>query len=78
MKEDQGHKCAICSTTEPGGRGDFHVDHDHETGEVRSLLCCKCNLGLGYFNDNIETLLDAVEYLRSYKNKGNMENGRMD
>lgn len=47
MLEDQGHACAICATPTPGGRGNrFHVDHDHETGEVRGLLCWPCNTKL--------------------------------
>lgn len=62
--EAQGGKCYICKTTEPGGAGySFTVDHNHETKEVRGLLCCNCNRGLGYFRDNPATLLAAAQYL---------------
>lgn len=61
---EQDGRCAICGTDEPGGRGGFHVDHDHETGQVRGLLCDLCNRGLGYFADDVERLLAAVDYLR--------------
>ena len=48
MLRDQDGKCAICGTTEPGGRrGVFAVDHDHQTGRVRGLLCFPCNRRLG-------------------------------
>lgn len=51
MLELQGGKCAICATTEPKGNGgkngNFAVDHDHETGRVRALLCHRCNIGIG-------------------------------
>lgn len=43
----QGGRCATCSATKPGGAGKyFHVDHDHETGKVRGLLCHECNTAL--------------------------------
>jgi hypothetical protein len=44
----QDHKCALCRTDAHGGVN-WAVDHDHETGEVRGLLCLRCNVGLGYF-----------------------------
>lgn len=47
MLEEQGGRCAICGTTEPRGRGRFHVDHDHTSNVVRGLLCTACNTGLG-------------------------------
>lgn len=39
------------------------VDHDHETGEIRGLICNACNKGLGFFKDNVELLKKATEYL---------------
>lgn len=47
----QDGRCAICGTTEPGGQGAFHVDHDHDHCQgcpecVRGLLCASCNCSL--------------------------------
>ena len=58
MYKRQGGCCAICGTAEG-----THVDHDHETGEVRALLCHSCNVGIGHFRDNPELLQAAIEYL---------------
>jgi hypothetical protein len=63
MAAEQNGGCAICGTTEPGGRGVFHVDHCHDSGKVRGLLCTGCNTGLGQFKDDPTRLLAAVEYL---------------
>lgn len=54
-----GGVCAIC-TEAPAE----HVDHDHETGRVRGLLCFNCNGALGQFRDRTDLMLQAVAYLR--------------
>ena len=53
----QGGTCALCNSRK------LVVDHDHETGKVRGLLCSKHNIGLGQFDDSAQELLKAVEYL---------------
>lgn len=70
--KSQGGKCGICGSPDPGQStsvagmaGNFPVDHDHLTNQVRGLLCHKCNLGLGLFGDDPEMLLKAISYLRS-------------
>ena len=64
MYEEQQGRCAICGTDEPGGHGKhFAVDHDHRSGQVRSLLCESCNTGLGKFKDNPDLLRLAQLYL---------------
>lgn len=67
MLEAQGGGCAICGG-EATGKG-WHVDHDHDTGEVRGILCFGCNVGLGNFNDNIDRLQCAADYLKRYEGK---------
>ena len=47
MLASQGGKCAICRSAPA-----VHVDHDHDTGAVRALLCFNCNGGLGQFKDD--------------------------
>lgn len=70
MLAAQGGVCAICHQP-PMQKGGRHgttllrlaVDHDHKTGEVRGLLCGRCNTGLGSFVDNSELLRAAIAYL---------------
>jgi len=58
-------QCDICQSEIPGyGRRSFCIDHDHKTGIVRGMLCQKCNIGLGNFNDNPELLQKAIKYLQ--------------
>jgi hypothetical protein len=57
----QNGLCRICGKT--NGDNDLVVDHCHQTGKVRGLLCDYCNSGLGFFKDNIEALRQAIAYL---------------
>jgi len=63
----QGGVCAICGSPSNGRALD--VDHDHETGEVRSLLCNNCNRGLGRFKDNPSLLRRAADYVEKVEEK---------
>jgi hypothetical protein len=70
MLDQQGHACAICGDTEWWAHmhaGSPQVDHDHATGEVRGLLCGRCNTGLGQFQDDPERLHAAARYLERYR-----------
>lgn len=64
----QGGVCNICKSPDPGPKKIFAVDHDHRNGKVRGLLCYKCNMGLGSFDDNPRKLANAIEYLRNSVN----------
>jgi hypothetical protein len=57
---EQGSLCAICGAWIDESA---HVDHDHESGTVRGLLCRACNVGLGQFGDDPKRLVLAAEYL---------------
>lgn len=60
----QNHQCKICGAVEPGnGKKKMFVDHNHDTGIVRGLLCNPCNVGLGNFRDRIDLLRLAINYL---------------
>lgn len=63
----QNGVCGICGSPprDPSQRrGGLHIDHDHETGVVRGLLCEPCNQGLGFFKDSTARLEAAVAYLQ--------------
>jgi len=64
MNRIQSGKCLICG--KKGGKR-LHVDHDHDTGKIRGLLCHKCNTGIGMLGDNVQNLLSAAEYLKEHK-----------
>jgi hypothetical protein len=64
LNTKQGGVCAICGTDTPGrNHQTLYVDHDHKTNKVRGLLCCDCNLLLGYAKDNKTVLLKSIKYL---------------
>lgn len=55
------YKCQICGGKDSTKR--LAIDHDHNTGKIRGVLCSKCNRALGYLNDNKELLQKAIAYL---------------
>ena len=63
---NQNGCCAICGTVKNGKRMNFVIDHNHETGKVRGLLCTQCNAGIGNFKENLLSLSKAAEYLESF------------
>jgi hypothetical protein len=68
---DQNGLCAICEKPESSKTVDGHikllcVDHDHNTGKVRQLLCNKCNRALGMLQDDITIASNAVNYLKKH------------
>lgn len=66
MLVEQFGRCAICHDPCPEDRR-LHVDHNHETGQVRSLLCYGCNSGLGSFKDDLGRMKAAVAYLERWQ-----------
>jgi len=72
--EAQQGGCAICHGPPNGnphssGKIHFHVDHDHETGEVRSLLCSKCNTALGLLDEDQARIRQMLVYLEMFSAK---------
>jgi hypothetical protein len=62
----QNNKCAICHSLFKNNK-DTQVDHDHDKNIIRQLLCSKCNVGLGYFDENIERMKNAIEYITKWR-----------
>ena len=67
MYAEQEGCCAICGVHQSEVTRRFAVDHDHQTGKVRALLCQPCNTGIGLLQDNYDTILRAADYLRAAK-----------
>lgn len=61
MLAEQAGRCAICK--EAPGKKSLAADHDHDTGQVRRLLCLRCNRGLGFFRDRPDLTEAATRYL---------------
>lgn len=72
--ESQNHLCAICKRPESIVNSTLTmtpkrlaIDHDHKTGKLRGLLCHKCNVSIGSMDDSIETLEEAIRYLKKHQ-----------
>jgi len=66
MQLAQGGLCAICHKS---SKKKLCIDHSHATGQVRGLLCGKCNTLLGLASDSVELLTSAIEYLKKFQHK---------
>jgi len=71
LQKNQSNKCAICGNKEKskdskGMIRQLSVDHNHQTSEVRGLLCNNCNRLLGNAEDNPKLLQQAIVYLEKY------------
>jgi len=62
MVQAQGGKCKICNGKE---KQRLSIDHCHNTGTVRGLLCKKCNSAIGLLDDNVAMLQRAINYIES-------------
>lgn len=75
MLKDQDGKCAICRQPETfihhqtNEIANLAVDHCHTTGNIRKLLCKSCNNGLGLFKENIDSLINAIQYLKDHNGR---------
>ena len=72
LDAEQNGRCAICRREPIGGKKSaarLNVDHDHENGMARGLLCHICNLALGGFGDDLGRLGSAMDYLRLWKHR---------
>ena len=61
----QGYNCAVCEQPLKLKQHKFAVDHCHDSDDVRGILCRDCNVALGGFKDDPNTLLKAAEYLNN-------------
>ncbi len=65
MLEAQGGRCLLCGKPHGEGRsGVLHVDHDHDTGRVRGLLCTRCNRVIGMADEDPDLLTRMASYVR--------------
>lgn len=78
LLKNQNELCAICGRTQTihGTITQLVVDHNHESGEIRGLLCSNCNIGLGMFKDDSNCLRKAAEYVESRSCSGHKRRKR--
>lgn len=66
MLKKQGECCAGCKRHKSEFKRALAVDHNHDTGKIRGLLCYKCNSAIGYLKEDVATLDRLKEYLLKY------------
>lgn len=63
--EAQGNLCAICRGERNGAGTRLHIDHCHDTGRVRGMLCSKCNTAVGLLDNDPDRAELVAKYLRT-------------
>ena len=69
MRKDSNGICAICNREGLHHHKRLVIDHDHETGKVRGLICSRCNSAIGFLGDDICNVENLLSYLKKHKNK---------
>jgi Recombination endonuclease VII len=67
MFDAQGRCCAICKSITSGWKRGWHTDHDHETRQLRDILCHRCNHILGRLNEDPALFQAFIEYMNRHK-----------
>lgn len=67
LLEEQDHSCRVCGTHADETSRNLAVDHCHETGKIRSLLCNKCNTALGLLNEDVDVMKKLIKYVEDHK-----------
>ena len=71
--QKQGKRCLICmremrvTGLRTGAQNRAVLDHDHVTGKIRGIICSRCNLVMGLMGDDVDLLISAVVYLKSFE-----------
>jgi len=63
---NQNYRCAICGLTQIENGKDLAVDHNHNTGQVRDLLCGRCNAAVGFVKENVDIAEKLVYYIQKW------------
>lgn len=66
MLTEQQECCKVCGTHVNDLSRNLHVDHNHETGNVRALLCHSCNTALGLLKEDVNIMNKLIEYVKDY------------
>jgi hypothetical protein len=64
--EEQLYCCAICGKNRSEYKKEFDIDHNHENGKIRGLLCHNCNIGFGFFKEDVSILDSAIKYKKKW------------
>jgi len=68
---EQGGVCAVCKkeSDTDGKNSKLQVDHNHTTGQVRGLLCYRCNVAIGMISEDLDRVYQIMDYLGSHSFK---------